>query len=1239
MSRVIGIGALVLAGLLLVLAGGLTWLLGTESGTRLAVGQARALLPAGIEFGAVSGRLGGELVVHDLVVEQATMRVEVSRVWLRWSPLALGDGNLVVHEIGARGVRYQGREAELPPEPAAEPFRLPESVSLPLAIRVAALRVEEVEVSGPETAEPLRVDRLALDDVAFVDSVLEMGWLEAAGPMFSVSGSANVTASADYPVAGDFAWRLELPGYAPFDGDTRIGGSLARLTLSQRLAEPYNLQLEGLVADALDPDTELSLDARLDVTGLRLAAVAESLPDATLSFAAGIDGPVSALQLGVEASGTDPLQRRFSGHLQARIEPETVTIDSIRVHQPERDGRLDGRGTVALAGDPVADLTIGWRALTWPLTGEPAVRSPSGTLVLKGPLNDYRLNLEARFEPVQAPALDLALRGRGSQERITLAFDADSSAGRAEGDIEGAWGGAVNVTLALRASEVDPSVVSADWPGRIDLTLDGSARVEGEDIQAEVNDLVAGGVLRGQPLAANADLRYQQQASGFAVDISRFDGRYGSSRFEASGRVDDQADLHWQLASDDLSVLAPGLAGRVSGSGTVSGPIPEARVAMAVAAADLEYQSNRLEELSLSADVDLSGAAHSELSLTARGAAAGETRIARLDLNASGTAAEHRLSLSAASSMADLSLGVEGTLSEPWSDSMTWRGVLGAGEVTAPGLEPWQLERSEPMTVAADRVRIEAQCWRSADARLCASGARAADGLQGALELTGLRYAQLAALLPEGLDLQGAIDGSARVSYPAVGPTLAGIDLRTDQGTISGELEVAADTDQGANGNAMTPLAERPATGSFQIRVPDLAFAGDLAPGVENVQGRIDGDLTLSGSLGQPLLGGTLRLADGGATVLEPGLLLEDLTVTVEGRGRDGIDLDARVRSGGGELRLDGTLSPIGAVPTAQLSLAGSEFQVVNNADGRIFLSPDLTVSASTERIDVAGSVTIPRADITPENRPPSAVSVSPDQVLLSDEPEQQAAPRPLYADVRVVLGDQVQFEGFGLQARFGGAVEVRQEPDSPATATGEIVIEEGEYRAYGQGLVIESGRVFFAGGPVTRPGLDFRAVRRPEEGILVGANVGGTLQVPTFELFSEPSMTEQEQLSYLILGRSLQDSSEGEASALNQAVLAMGLKGGDFLARNIGQRIGVDEIGVQTGSGEAGGPSDPENASLVVGKYLSPSLYVSYGIGLFDPESVLKLQYEISRRWKVVTESSGEVTGADVLYTIERGR
>lgn len=84
-------------------------------------------------------------------------------------------------------------------------------------------------------------------------------------------------------------------------------------------------------------------------------------------------------------------------------------------------------------------------------------------------------------------------------------------------------------------------------------------------------------------------------------------------------------------------------------------------------------------------------------------------------------------------------------------------------------------------------------------------------------------------------------------------------------------------------------------------------------------------------------------------------------------------------------------------------------------------------------------------------------------------------------------------------------------------------------------------------------------------------------------------------------------------------------------------KKLGLDTIGIETGTGEAGAESDVNQAALVVGKYLTPRLYISYGVGLLESISTVKLRYRISDRWNFVTESSPIASGGDINYTIER--
>src|SRR5690606_41206682 len=86
------------------------------------------------------------------------------------------------------------------------------------------------------------------------------------------------------------------------------------------------------------------------------------------------------------------------------------------------------------------------------------------------------------------------------------------------------------------------------------------------------------------------------------------------------------------------------------------------------------------------------------------------------------------------------------------------------------------------------------------------------------------------------------------------------------------------------------------------------------------------------------------------------------------------------------------------------------------------------------------------------------------------------------------------------------------------------------------------------------------------------------------------------EQLSYLLLGRPLEAASGSETSALSQAAMALGLRGGNFVSDRLNEALGFDEFGIQSR------PADANSASFVIGKYLTPSLYVSYGVGRLEP-------------------------------------
>jgi translocation and assembly module TamB len=75
---------------------------------------------------------------------------------------------------------------------------------------------------------------------------------------------------------------------------------------------------------------------------------------------------------------------------------------------------------------------------------------------------------------------------------------------------------------------------------------------------------------------------------------------------------------------------------------------------------------------------------------------------------------------------------------------------------------------------------------------------------------------------------------------------------------------------------------------------------------------------------------------------------------------------------------------------------------------------------------------------------------------------------------------------------------------------------------------------------------------------------------------------------------------------------------------------MGVDELDVKDSKALGG-------AALTIGQYLSPRLYLSYGIGLFEPGQVMTLRYRVSGSLSVEAETAPEDSRAGLQYRIER--
>jgi translocation and assembly module TamB len=1156
---------------------------------------------------------------------------------------------------------------------AAEPARpdvgdtarsLPD-IRLPVAVSVPDVSVRRLRLLRSGEAEPIDIDRVEAEVAATRDS-LGLERLMVAAPTGGFVVRGGIRPQGTYPVHVEGSWRALTPADRMVHGWGSISGDLDDLVVVLEAESPFGARVDARVRDAI---SDLGVDARVSLTGLQTSDLSPALEPLALDTEVSVRGSITALRVQGSFDVRSERWGRIRGGGTAERRGAELVLDSLEIRVPGAPGYARATGSVNL-GDaaPRFDLAARWAFLQWPLRGEPVATSPRGRASIEGTTDAYTVRANGSIRGRGLPDASLSIGGRGDAVRFVVSeLDAAVLGGRIRGKGEVRWSPVVGWTFGMDGDRLDiASLVpdSARWPGQLSFSAGVSGRSVSGGLEGRLDLHRLEGTLRGERLDASAAVEVQ----GERWRLERLVSAWGAATARAAGELDGpRITLDLELDVPDLGLAIPDASGAVRARGHLGGTRLEPVLEGTLEAEDVSVAGYAAERVSAGADVNLRPEAPVAFELDARGLQIGDRSVNRLAINSSGTRAAHMISGELRSELGDVQLELTGGLS-PGSE---WTGTLSRLDART-DLGDWRIARPTTIEASGLRARIDSLCLLSDPASLCTSGSWARDGgVAGRLALSGFSLSRLERYLPPEWRVEGtiALSGTAdRSPGQPVGAALAvqapeiriGYPLRDDTGTLRvrrPRFDAVADerglkaeanasfTDEGAReiGSIQAALSlpdfampgaelkSQPVSGTVAVRLDDFGILEASAPSLSDLDGTLRLQVAADGTIERPRTTGSLDLVEGRARIPELGLELTDIGLTIRGVEPDQLHIEGGARSSDGTVSITGTAGTALEMETPlRLRIEGRDFEVANTSEAQVAVSPLLDVLATRERVDVTGEIEIPRANIRLREIPEFAVRVSEDAMFVDDTAAVARGPA-IHTRVRVSLGEQIEFDGFGLTARFAGTISVTDEPRSTTAASGELRIDEGQYRAYGQNLTIDRGRFLYGGGPIDNPGLDIQAFRRIQnEDVTAGLRIGGTLKAPELTLYSEPPMTESEALSYMILGRRIGDASSAEGNRLANAATSLGIRGGNLLAARIGTRFGLEEFGIQAGR-------TLEDASLVAGTYLSPRLYVSYGIGLFDHASTFRLRYLLSGKWTLQGET-GRATGGDLFYRLERG-
>ncbi|HET8730327.1 MAG TPA: translocation/assembly module TamB domain-containing protein, partial [Moraxellaceae bacterium] len=847
------------------------------------------------------------------------------------------------------------------------------------------------------------------------------------------------------------------------------------------------------------------------------------------------------------------------------------------------------------------ELTARWKGVTRTLDGGRTIASEGGHLDAFGSRDRWQAQVDGQVGGGGLPSGQwvATLQGQGRKASIPrLDYRGDAGGLGFQGELEIAsplrWSG------QLMLDHFASGWLFPKWSGQLSGQVTGQGEWGNGRRNFSLSSVHLEGGLRDQPFRLDGPVDVQLAEGDWpSVHSGGLTLQWGRDHvFATGGLKEGQWDLATQFQLADIALIAPEVAGGVDGQLTVDGPQRRPDVQVHLTGTDLATSAVSAHDVRVDATVQSLGEKSSQIAVSIDGmTTSGGRDLGRLSLSVDGTrdrqSLDWRLDQNAVQG--------HGALSGALVDD-GWQGRMDNGSVTVAGIE-WTL--AAPFDLRwqgmARQLTLAPHCWTSDDAKFCnEEEARVGEAGHLRLALSGLSLERLHDFWPEGLEVAGQVHGQAAGDWePGQTPSLkAGIEadkgqvrllrdeglppivqtfdrigVTTDAGLASVDLGVdlvSADMGQGQARVHIDPRAPgKPLVGDVRLDGFRLGVFQPFFPALATLSGQLSAAGQLGGVLERPAFEGQIRIDGGELAMVRLPLHVRDLVTRIDVHGTSA-EINGSMKSGNGGATLAGT-ADWAADPRLALTLKGQRFQLSQPPELQAEVNPDLALAVAPHRVDLTGSVTVPTGRLNLKRLTDRAVPLSTDVRLVraSDREAVQVTGQvqdwSINADIRLLLGDDVYFQGFGVTGRLEGGLRILQEGRRGLEASGEVALDkESRYEAYGQRLQIRRGRLIFAGN-LTQPGLDVEAIRTVDDKV-VGVRVEGRANQPEATLFSDTPMSQEEMVSYLVLGRPLDTSGRPDGGgSLTAAAAAIKLgatgAGGVGLTNRVGETLGISDL------------------------------------------------------------------------------
>lgn len=1201
-----------------------------------------------VKIDSLAGNLTQRVELNDVrFLTNGTEWASISRATMDWTPTALFSRRM---EIGAIEIEEAVILARPPARERKEPFKgfeLPDTLP---AISIDRIAFRNVQVAGTLAREPLRLDgegSVAMGDAALSISarVKETRNRDNIAVEISRKSAAEAPAlkiRASSAPDGALAALLKSGGAVNVSADGTGPLTAYRAAISAELGE-YGLLSGGLSSD-LAALNEILFDftaspgerfKRLAADlGEEVAAAGAFVPQdggariklKRLSGAFGVLGGVAEWRNGGRALDTADVE------LQAVFAPEwrpalqdalgDSAAGGISVKRQGRDYKGQLSATSPVASARIEELSTDLRSrFSGPVTATLTDRSGiarrfrtsfKGEGLVSFAASDAVILKNARVSTANGAVFDgdAALRFAGQEFEIDGNIAAASSAiagfipeitpsGDASGSVK------VNGTLKDFGLSIDiaaPRILVGESPwaaSSISVSLENLPLAPTGDYLLKAND----GSLR-----SSARIRCE---AGGAIALSGVDHRgegfalTGNAAFNPATR-EGAVDLRY--AGEGGAEPWPGLM--IAGEATAKGALARNRKDNRIEfrASSLRTKSLALEDSSLTA----TGAVDRLAFDVSAASIAVQDRLRAEKLKLAGTAAiADKVTLTFASASADVQ-GETARLLRPAIvsfgggvaiDDLALRiGEKGAADFSgAFSASRWRADAAiKNLAVSVNGATIDFNLTLDTDKSAAATGAfSAASGrlgdndrtLAGEYAWNGRRLSVSAgggrSALTLDLDLPLTLKRGDRLSV-----------------SVTGALE---------------------GTARYGGRAETIAFFLPLA--LQSLEGNLEFDAALGGTVKEPRVTGALSLTDGAYTEVISGLSIVDIDLTSSAAATtasSSITFKATA-SGAGQttktITADGELAlRDGVTISADIGLQGARFSA--GPVQRVDATGTLKVDGDASDVLVSGDVSLSALEaklFTPENLglvDINVVTVGEDGAPAPDAGAARRRTSLRYA-VHIEADDNIIVSGRGLDSEWRTSAQISGTSNRPLVL-GTMNLNRGDLEFSGRRFDLTRGSIGFDTLAPNDPTIDIRAERETRDGTAVSVVISGRSSALRVSLESTPSLPNEDVMALILFDKPADELSAFQSLQVADALTQLGgvgVFGGKGVTGAARDALGLDLLNIDVDQ------ADSSASLLTVGKYVTDGLFVSASQNARGENGSLRIEYEIGQSFSVETE------------------